>query len=68
MNWDVMKGQWNQMTGKIKAKWGKLTDDDLTTIAGKKDQFIGKLQERYGYKKDQAEREVDNFLNTMNQP
>jgi uncharacterized protein YjbJ (UPF0337 family) len=68
MNWDVLKGQWKQMTGKVKAKWGKLTDDDLTTIGGKKDEFLGKLQERYGYKKDQAEREVDDFLRTMNQP
>ncbi len=68
MNWDVLKGQWKQATGKLKAKWGKLTDDDLTTIGGKKDEFIGKLQERYGFKKDQAEREVDDFLRTMNQP
>jgi uncharacterized protein YjbJ (UPF0337 family) len=68
MNWDVFKGQWKQMTGKVKAKWGKLTDDDLTTIGGKKDEFLGKLQERYGYRKDQAEREVDEFLRTMNQP
>jgi uncharacterized protein YjbJ (UPF0337 family) len=68
MNWDVLKGQWKQMTGKVKAKWGKLTDDDLTTIGGQKDQFIGKLQERYGFKKDQAEKEVNDFLGSMNQP
>jgi uncharacterized protein YjbJ (UPF0337 family) len=68
MNWDVLKGQWKQVAGKVKAKWGKLTDDDLTTIGGKKDEFVGKLQERYGYQKDQAEREVDDFLRTIDRP
>ncbi|HEY7312067.1 MAG TPA: CsbD family protein [Gemmataceae bacterium] len=68
MNWDVLKGQWKQMTGKLKAKWGKLTDDDLTLIGGKKDELLGKLQERYGYNKDQAEKEADDFLRSMNQP
>jgi uncharacterized protein YjbJ (UPF0337 family) len=56
------------MTGKLKAKWGKLTDDDLTLIGGKKDELLGKLQERYGYNKDQAEKEADAFLRSMNQP
>jgi uncharacterized protein YjbJ (UPF0337 family) len=68
MNWDVLKGQWKQMTGKLKAKWGKLTDDDLTVIGGKKDELVGKLQERYGYNKDQAEKEADDFLRSMDQP
>jgi uncharacterized protein YjbJ (UPF0337 family) len=68
MNWDVLKGQWKQMTGKVKAKWGKLSDDDLTTIGGKKHEFLGKLQERYGYKKDQAEKELDEFLHAMDKP
>lgn len=68
MNWDVLKGQWNQLTGKLKAKWGKLTDDDWTLIGGKKDELLGKLQERYGYNKDQAEKEVDQFLHSMDQP
>jgi uncharacterized protein YjbJ (UPF0337 family) len=61
MNADTMKGQWKQLTGKIKEKWGKLTDDDLTTINGQKDQFVGKLQERYGYAKDRAAKEYDDF-------
>ena len=61
MNVDTMKGQWKQLTGKVKEKWGKLTDDDLTTINGQKDQFVGKIQERYGYAKEQAAREVDEF-------
>jgi len=54
MNWDQVKGNWKQFEGKVKEKWGKLTDDDLTTIGGKKDQLAGKLQERYGYEKAQA--------------
>ena len=61
MNTDTIKGEWKQLTGKVKEKWGKLTDDDLTTINGQKDQFIGKLQERYGYAKERAAREVDEF-------
>jgi uncharacterized protein YjbJ (UPF0337 family) len=68
MNWDQVKGQWKQFTGKVKVKWGKLTDDDLTTIAGKRDELLGKLQERYGYEKDQAEREVDDFIRTLKTP
>lgn len=68
MNWDTIKGQWKQFAGKVKAKWGKLTDDDLTTIAGKKDELLGKLQERYGYEKDQAERELDEFTRTLDKP
>jgi uncharacterized protein YjbJ (UPF0337 family) len=65
MNWDVLKGQWKQLTGKAKTKWGKLTDDDLTAIGGKKDQLIGKLQEKYGYAKDHAEREADTWINSL---
>jgi len=66
MNWDIIKGKWGQVTGKVKEKWGKLTDDDLDVIAGKKDQLVGKIQERYGYEKDKAEREVDEFGNSCN--
>ena len=62
MNWDQIEGSWKQMTGKIRQKWAKLTDDDLTNIAGKKDQLIGKLQERYGMKKDAADKEVSDWL------
>jgi uncharacterized protein YjbJ (UPF0337 family) len=61
MNWDIIKGQWTELNGKVREKWGKLTDSDLETIAGKKDQLIGKLQQHYGYDKDAAEKEVDNF-------
>jgi len=65
MNWDQIKGNWKQVKGKIKAKWGKLTDDDLTTIAGKRDELAGKLQERYGYAKDKAEKELDEFSRSL---
>lgn len=64
MNWDTVKGQWKEIKGKVKEKWGKLTDDDLTTIGGKKDQLVGTLQKRYGYEKDRAEKEIDEFCNS----
>jgi uncharacterized protein YjbJ (UPF0337 family) len=63
-----VKGDWKQFKGKVKEKWGKLTDDDLTTIEGKRDQLAGKLPERYGYGKEQAERELDDFTRTLNTP
>src|SRR5436190_1638711 len=62
MNWDIVKGKWNQVVGQLKSKWGKLSDDDWTTIGGKKDALVGKIQERYGYKKEQAEKEADEFI------
>ena len=65
MNWDQIQGDWKQMTGKVKEKWGKLTDNDLTVVAGKRDQLAGVLQERYGYAKEQAEKELDEFLKTL---
>jgi uncharacterized protein YjbJ (UPF0337 family) len=68
MNWDRVEGSWKQYKGKIKEKWGKLTDDDLDMIAGKRDQFIGKIQERYGIAKDEAERQANDFLKTFRNP
>ena len=65
MNWDQIKGDWKQVTGKVKEKWGKLTDDDLTTIGGQRDQLIGVLQEKYGYAKEQAENELSEFTRAM---
>jgi len=65
MNWDQIQGNWKQFTGKIKAKWGKLTDDDLTTLSGKRDELAGILQERYGYAKDRAEKELDEFSTSL---
>jgi uncharacterized protein YjbJ (UPF0337 family) len=58
MNWDRIKGNWKQVTGKAKAQWGKLTDDDLDVIAGRRDQLAGKIQERYGVANDEAERQL----------
>lgn len=65
MNWDQIQGNWKQVTGKVKEKWGKLTDDDLTTVAGKRDQLAGILQNRYGLAKEQAEKELDDFMKTL---
>jgi uncharacterized protein YjbJ (UPF0337 family) len=59
---DVVEGKWTQLKGKVKQKWGKLTDDDITQINGKRDQLLGRLQERYGYNKKQAEDEVTSFF------
>ena len=63
MNWDIIQGKWNQVKGDIRTQWGKLTDDDLDLIGGKKDKLIGTLQERYGKRRDEAEAELDNWLN-----
>lgn len=65
MNWDQIEGNWRQFTGSVKEKWGKLTDDDLTVIAGKRDQLSGVLQKRYGYAKERAEREMDEFVRSI---
>ena len=62
MNWDVIKGKWGQMKGEARKQWGKLTDDDWEQVAGEKDKFIGKLQERYGWSRDQAERSADEYF------
>lgn len=59
MNDDILEGKWKQLRGEFKQWWGKLTDDDLDQISGERDKLIGKLQERYGYSKQQAEQEVN---------
>jgi uncharacterized protein YjbJ (UPF0337 family) len=61
MNWDRIEGNWREFKGKAKERWGKLTDDDLDVIAGKREQLIGVLQQRYGYARDALEREVHDF-------
>jgi uncharacterized protein YjbJ (UPF0337 family) len=61
MNSDQLEGNWKQLKGKMREKWGKLTDDDWNQVAGKKDQLLGKLQERYGYTREQAERDYDDW-------
>ena len=61
MNKDEVSGNWKQFKGKVKEQCGKLTDDDMKVIEGKRDQLVGKVQERYGYAKDQAEKEVKDW-------
>jgi uncharacterized protein YjbJ (UPF0337 family) len=58
MNWDEVTGKWNQLKGSVKERWGKLTDDDLTMIDGKRDRMVGKIQERYGITKEKAEEQI----------
>jgi uncharacterized protein (TIGR02271 family) len=62
MNWDHIAGNWNQFKGKVKQKWGQLTDNELEQAAGRRDQLIGVLQKRYGWARDRAEREIDNLM------
>jgi uncharacterized protein YjbJ (UPF0337 family) len=58
MNWNRMEGNWKQFTGKVKAQWGKLTDDQITQINGHREQLVGKIQEAYGIGQDEADRQV----------
>ena len=61
MNWDRLQGNWKQIKGTVKAQWGKLTDDELDVIAGRRDELAGKIQERYGIAKDEAERQLKDW-------
>ena len=61
MNWDTAAGNWKQLKGKVKQQWGKLTDDDLDKIEGKREELAGRIQARYGFAKEQAEKEIDRF-------
>jgi uncharacterized protein YjbJ (UPF0337 family) len=65
MNWDQIEGQWKQLRGNVKEKFGKLTDDDLNQIAGRRDQLVGKIQERYGIAKEEAQRRADEWINAQ---
>lgn len=66
MNWEHVEAQWDQVKGKIREKWGKLTDDDLETIKGQKDQLVGKLRQRYADQKDRVEDDVNRFISKLN--
>ena len=61
MNWDIVEGNWKQFKGKVTTRWGKLTDDHLDVIAGKRVQLAGKIQEVYGITKDEAEKQIKSF-------
>ena len=62
MNWDIVRGKWKQLKGEARKQWGKLTDSDLEEIAGEKDKLLGKLQERYGWSREQAERDATAYF------
>jgi uncharacterized protein YjbJ (UPF0337 family) len=62
MNSDQLEGKWKQVKGEVREKWGKLTDDDIHVVAGKREQLIGRVQERYGLAKEEATRQVDAFV------
>ena len=61
MNWDQVEGKWKQAKGAVKQKWGRLTDDDLDLISGKRDELVGKIQERYGITKEEAQKQVEGW-------
>lgn len=65
MNWDQVEGKWKQYKGQVKGKWGKLTDDDLDVIDGKRQQLVGRIQERYAIAKDAAEKQADEFVKAL---
>jgi uncharacterized protein YjbJ (UPF0337 family) len=62
MDWDRVAGNWKEFSGKVKEKWGQLTDDEISQIEGNREQLEGRLQARYGYAKDKARQEVDDWL------
>ena len=65
MNWDRIEGNWKQFQGKFRQQWGKLTDDDLDVIGGKREELSGRIQEVYGISKDEAERQIDRFADSI---
>jgi len=65
MNQDIIKGKWSQLSGTLKEKWGKLTDDDINQLDGHREYLVGKLQERYGIAKDQADVQVKEFERSL---
>jgi uncharacterized protein YjbJ (UPF0337 family) len=68
MNWDRIEGNWKQLKGAARERWGKLTDSDWEQLSGRRDQLMGKIQERYGYSKDEAERELDEWGRGVDTP
>jgi uncharacterized protein YjbJ (UPF0337 family) len=67
MNWDQVQGKWKQYKGQLRAKWGKFTDSDLDVIEGNRQQLVGKIQEYYGLTKESAEKQVEEFLRSLDE-
>jgi uncharacterized protein YjbJ (UPF0337 family) len=65
MNWDVVAGRWKQLKGEARKQWGKISDSEWDEVAGYKDKFLGKLQERYGWSRDEAERRADEYFDNL---
>jgi uncharacterized protein YjbJ (UPF0337 family) len=65
MNADIIQGKWKQLTGRMKSEWGKLTNDDLDVVSGHRDYLVGKIQERYGWNKDDADAAVKRFERSL---
>ena len=65
MNWDRIEGNWKQLKGKVREKWGKLTDDHIDVVAGRREHLAGKIQEVYGIGKDEANRQIDEFADSV---
>jgi uncharacterized protein YjbJ (UPF0337 family) len=68
MNWDQIQGKWKQVKGSVRQEWGELSDNDLEMIAGSRDKLIGKLQERYGFVKEEAQKRADEFVKKLTEP
>ena len=62
MNWEQIEGNWKQLKGEVRARWGRLTDDDVDVIQGNRQKLVGRLQEKYGIAREQAEKEIEDFL------
>ncbi len=67
MNWDIIQGQWKQFKGNVKQQWGKLTDDELDVIEGSRDKLAGKLQERYGWSREEADNQINDWVSRQRQ-
>lgn len=67
LNWDTVRGNWKQVKGEVKRKWGKLTDDDMLQLEGNREKLVGKIQERYGLTKEAAERQVEDWARGLSE-
>lgn len=65
MNWDQVEGQWKQIKGRVQEKWGELSSDEVDEIGGRREQLEGRIQEKYGKSKEEAKREVDEFISQL---